>query len=859
MTDVPSTAKTLADVLIGIPKAGRKTLLTALNGLDDARFPDSLRLCVLDAERLDAPAQIALLDELAAAGPADLIFALNKADRIVDLRTAIAQTQALLRERGFSRPVLYPVCAAAAKLLTLPAGELTPKQLAAQEGYYERFAPGENSLSAFALTGEPPLSLGSREIKPLQRALAFANTGVPALAAAIAAMAQEPGGGREPGTGNREQGTGNREQGTGDDTSVSGAPDAPTAPDDTPVPDAPSAPSETALAVLLADAESADCAKLLALARSVKNDPETPDELREQALDRLHAAYLAREAEELERLTLQTDELDLSSLRSLADRITAGPYTVQNRSPYLARLNTRIDSLQAEELAELCAGVEEADSRSLNRIRKELERVDCAEHLKAEYFRRIDARQEALDVEALDRVTAGAENMTEKELQAVAITLEANNWNPKYVGQYRHKIELCREMGRYREVNAQLAELDDMERRELIQLRDKLEAAGLPPRFTVGALRRIDEKIFRLDMLRLLALNNDFNSLDFDAIDELRTEVGHSDACDRAKQHYLGHLMARERALILENCSARAALTRQLIARHKLRIDDFCFPNSQDYEKRLDEFWRGSGLEQPRDLPVFLFDNGSQFAISASRFYFKAGRHLDCVPVENVDHFQVMKQHMSLFLHIVGKDSSYRLTEARISRIGTERILEFLNDCVRQWAEPGPPEPLPANLRVRRPDPAEYTAPVPSEPLTPRVAWELFCEAYDAAGLREGNLIRMEESSMQRLPKLRLGLGLPENTPVIWYASASRLGPVKEGVAVGSGGIYSKEGKDPVRSVSTEEIADVRASGSRRMTVLTLDGQHLYFPVSDDMAPLIADYFRAIQLGQWLQSHGETP
>lgn len=965
MTDVPSAAKTLADVLVGIPNAGRKTLLAALNGLADARFPDNLRLCVLDAERMDAPAQIALLDELAADPLLDVIFALNKADRITGPRTVMTRTLALLRERGFQRPRLYPICARAAMLFGLSTEQIADEELMSELGsLYFRYSPGEQSLSAFAATREAAVCLGSREVTPEQLRLAVENTGVPALAAVLAAMGQT--------SENEEQGTEDRapaveesaEGGVPEDAPVTdetpaaeeaaedGVPEAAPAadetpaaeeaaedgvPEDAPVPDevaasdeaaedaapddapdadepaaseeaaedsvpdaAPDAdetaasdepaedgvpdaapvadeaaadepaedgvpvdapaPADVPLAVLLAEAEQADCAALLELAKRVKADPETPDELREQALDRLHAAYLARETEELERLTAPAEALDLPALRALADRIAAGPYTVVKRTPYLTGLNARIDRLQADELAALCAGTEEADARTLARLRDQLERVDCAEHLKSEHFRRIDARQEALDLEALERVTAGAETMSEKELRAVALTLEASNWNPKYVGLYRHKIELCREAALYREVHAQLAELEDMERRELIELRERIEAMGVPARFTVTALKRIDEKLFRQDMLRLMALRSDFNDLDFESIDELRTQAARFEACERARQHYLNHLLAREQALIIENTLARAELARQLLARHKLRADDFCFPSAPDYERRLAEFWQGSGLEQPRDIPVFLFDNGSQYALSGSRFYFKAGRHLDCVPVENVERVQVMRQHMALMLQIVGKDNSYRLTEARISRIGSDRTLEFLNDCFKSWAEPGPAGPLPANLRVRRLDPAEYTAPVETEPLSPRIAWELFCRAYDEAGLRDGNLIRPEDkSALERLPKLRLSLGLPENTPVIWYASASWLGSVKEGVALGTRGLYSKEGKNPVQTVPTEEIASVRAAGSRRMSVTLLSGETLSLPISDEMTPLISDYLHALQLSGWLRNLEERP
>lgn len=839
MTNFPSVEKSV----LGIPGAGRRSLLEALGR--NPRLPAGIFLCVLDAERMDAPAQLALLDELAAEPARETVFALNKADRISNLSEAVAHVCALLEARGIASPSIYPTCAAAARLFSRSADELSERELAAREAFYERFAPGENCLSAFAVTAEPALTPGGRELDPARLREALHNTGVPALAETLKGLSGE-------------------EKALLIEAPSDPAPDLPSAfylsgdfaetVSDRP----PEKKSEDSLAALLERADSASCAELLNLARAA-GAADAPEQAREQALDRLHAAYNARQIEELDAMTRNAEDLELDTLRALADRINAGPYTVQTRTPYVARLNLRIDGLQTVALDELCAGVEEADPRTLARIREALERTDCAEVLKTAYFRRIDGRQQKLDIEALDRVTAGAETMTEKELRAVAVTLEAKNWNPRYVNAYRHRIDLCREALLYRQVQQELTDLNDMERREVLDLQERIEGKALPPLYTAAARRQIGEKLFRMDMLRLMALQNEFDRLDFDGIDELRAQVARGDFCERAKGYYLNRLLARENALILENTSARAELSRQLISRHKLRISDFTFASpGRDYQTKLDDFWIGTGLEQPRDIPVFLFDNGSRYALTATRFYFKAGRHLEYVPIESIDHFQIMKQHLSFVLQIVGTDNSYRLTEARISRGGAERTLDFLNDCIRRWASPGPAGRLAAKLRVRPLDAADYTAPVEPETLRPQIAWELFSEAYQAAGLREGYLIRPgDEDDMQRVRKLRENFGLPENAPLVWYGPASRFGPVKEGVAFGAQGIYQKEGKDPVRTVPLAEICTVCPADGKRMLVTTLQNETVTLSVPDQMIPLIADYVRAIQLGDYLRTQEE--
>ena len=955
MLDAPSTAKTLDELTVGIPGAGRRTLLAALP--TNLRLPASLRLCVLDASRMDSPAQIALLDTLAKEQDHRILFVLNKADLIGGPRTTVTRTLALLRERGFARPELYLTCAEAARLFRLPteALPLTDAERKALGDYYFRYGPGENNLSAFAVTDAKAYRLGSREVTSEQLCIAVGNTGVTALETRLRSLAlpKEPAAPPEAATVGGDAhigpppddttapekppllaGEGDRRPAAvegsvpttdtpvGADAHIGPPPDDTTAPEkppllagegdrrpaavegsvpttdtqaappaeaaqtvDVPAPEAappedllledmeaalnrlleepegtPQHESGAFLSTLHEQAVGADCAKLLALAMEVQAE-KLPAEDKEQVLNALHEAYKSRERTELQSLTLEADSLELPALMELRDRINAGPYTVQTRTPYAELLTHRIDELQSAALNELCAGVEEADGLTLAKLRAAVDAMDCAEVLKTESYRRMDERQDQLDRETLDRVTAGAENMTEPELRALAVTLEANNWSPKYVTAYRQRVEILREAAVVRELRRELADLNDMERREVLELREQIQEKALPPRFTAAPLTQIDERLYRMDMLRLLALNNDFDQLGFEDLDNLRASVSRLEVCEQAKKTYLHRLLEREEALILEQTEARAQLTRQLIGQCKLRMGDFSIASaSTEFADQVQAFWGGSGLEQPRDLPVFLLDNASDYAFTGKRFYYKVGRDLAFLPLEEIERFQIMRQRLALNLQIVRKDNSYLLTEARIGRGNAERTLDFLNECLRRWFEPGMDGARPVNpIRTRRFELSEFTQPTQTRLPDAETALNIFRSSYTGAKLREGNLIRAgEEGWEQRLRRLLLNFELPENTPVVWFCSASLLGSVKEGVAFGPKAIYYKQNKQPTRILHLGEIWQITRSGSKQVTVTTIHNQSCKLDISGDMAPLLADYVRTIQLGAYLRSTGEA-
>ena len=945
-----------------------------------------------------------------------MLFVLNKVDLRCGPRTTVSQALVMLREQGFVQPEIYPVSAEAARLFSLEEGELTPADQSALRDFYTRFAPGDNSLSAYARTGENTRRFEGWEVGPERLRLALQNTGLPLLTARLRALAQDRASQMEPDPAASVQGrrapeenapaesvpgeqppaettaarqalaeatpadlasdgleppedpadledlnallgadpsetdpsadpsetnssadpaetdlsaapsAANRpaeansnpaadpsaaapseeadpnpnapseeddeldfsdiaaifgevlpeefapgpgakpdRQGDSDpETTLDGSrgnPDAESAPEEAPAQNPAQTPAASRFGELLALGAQADCAGLLDLARQVQNSDATQEE-KEGALEALHAAYKAREVEELQNLTRDLDSLDLTALQNLVDRINGGAYTVQVRTPYLEQVAQRMDQIHVQQLETLCAKVEEADSRTLARIRTEVERRDCAEVLKTECYRRIEQRQDALDLEDLERITRGAETMSEKELRALAVTLEANNWSPKYVTAYRHRISLLREVALVRELQNQMEELNLMERREVLTVLERAQGLNLPARLLAGPLAQARERLFRLDMLRLLALNNDFDLLNFEDIDNLRAQVARTDVCEAARRTYLGRLLERENNLILENTSARADLTRQLMGQHKMRQGDFALSTSTpDFQDQVARLWGGTGLEQPRDLPVFIFYNASTYAFSGQRFWYKTGRDLAFLPLAEIDHFQVMKQRLTLNLQIVRKDNTYLLTEARISRGGAQRTLDFLNDCVRRWEEAGLAETYPVTpIRTRRFEASDYAAPVEPVIPTPEMALELFKTQYAEAKLREGNLIREgEESWENRTRRLRQNFGLSERTPLIWYESASILGTVKEGLALGPGGLYQKEGKQPTLAIPLEEIYAVKAAGSKRATVFNLQNQSWTLPISDSMVPLIGDYVRTIQLGDLLRQLREEP
>ena len=886
--------------------AGKAALLEVLP--ENLSFPENLCLILVDAERPDDPAQVNLLSEATAHARENgqyPVFVLTRAEKAPALRAVMARLTGRLHDLGWFRPEVFPVCAEAARLFLLPTKgrEFSEREQAELTDFYLRFGPAENCLAGSALTQDLTCRVGNREVSPLQLRLALENTGVPALISRLEELSET---GCPAGTAPAAAAPQPAEIPVQAESVL-----PPAEPEAGPVPETPAPASEPvdqaawmerieaaapesiedldaavrtlpvdeetsaalraavnrrrwtlqceAMDRLVSGYETMDCSQLLTLAQTVR-DSDYPDAIREKTLSLLHDQFQSRELTELRELTLDCEGMELPELTELKEQIEQGPYTAQSKAPYLELINHQMDSLHIQAMEAACAGLEEADADALAGMRAFVDGYDCADVLKSDLYRRMELRGDELDRQALEALTEGAELKSPAELEELERILSEGSWNPKLINRFRYRVSLCRESAIAAQLREELSDLDSMDRRSVLALRDSITERGLPERIRAVPMKRLDERIYRLDTLRLLTMENDFDSLGFDGIDGLRTRVSREDVCDRSKVEYLEKLTQREHAKIYENAASHSALAQQIAAQFKLRLADFDFSlNAENYDGKLKKFWGGTGLEQPRDIPAFLLDNASTLAFSGQRFWYKTNRGLAFLPLEEIERFQSMKQMLSVTLQIVRKDSTYLLTDAKLFRANSNAVLDFLNECLRRWPEQSLPDHISMHpIRTPGFDAGKLTQPIPAGELTENGVLEILRARCAAEKLKDGNLAAVDPEAWQaKTRKLLQTVGLPETTKLAWFDTSGILGSIKEAIAIGPAGIYVFNGKQAVRTVPMDEIYSLARSGKRAvLTTLQNQTENLDLPL--DMVAPLSDYIRGIQLCRFENSRARS-
>ena len=617
---------------------------------------------------------------------------------------------------------------------------------------------------------------------------------------------------------------------------------------------------EGELAALTADSDKLDCVGLLALAQQVR-DSEYPEVLRERTLEALRKRFDEHEQEELGGLTAEMEALDISGLQEKIDQINAGPYTDQSKAPFLAKLNSRIDELHVQALSELCAGLEEADRETVAGLRSSVSQRDCAEVLKSEFFRRIEARQDELDVGDLETLTANLENRSPKELLALSEKLAGEGFNPKFINRFRLKTAVAREAAFCRQIDAELAGLDRMDRLAVTDEQASLSKRELPARVTLLAERELAERLYRVDLLGLLdSQASNFDTLNFEQLDEIRAAVARMDICERSKEDYLARLNQREAAAIMENTTTRVGLVEQVAAQFKVKRKDLILAaDDEEYWSRLRKYWEGTGMEQPRDIPVFILDNASDLAFSGNRFWFRDGKKLDHRQIKDMERFDCMKHTFVVDIQVFQKDGTCTLTDSKLYKLGHEKLIGFLNECLRRWDEPNLEESYPMRI-IHTPgfDRRTLEAPIPSRPLNADDAKELFVREYMARDKKSGTLCTNDEAWNAKQQKLAQGFELDAAPELVWFNTSGLLGSMKEGVAVGPRGLIIRAGKQPAQIIPASQIWKIEKTGNKKILLTTTGGLTQTVELPGDMAPMLLNYFRTLQLAEYFEAEEQA-
>lgn len=243
----------------------------------------------------------------------------------------------------------------------------------------------------------------------------------------------------------------------------------------------------------------------------------------------------------LHKLTDGLESFGKEKLIGLTEILSGDDFPKHMTYGILKKVNTAIENYEINEAAKAFEGVEFADAEQLKEMKELIEEKFFSDEILAPYIVKVEQREKDLINEELAEMCADIDNMSQEQLDELKenITNSDKGFDEALVGKYLDKItqrgcELT---------NSELAELCkyifSMEQAELDELKVKLADEKYDKEFTAVYYRKIDEREQELTLVELDKLCENIGDMDIPALEDLKGKILDEEKYDSLCDKYI--------------------------------------------------------------------------------------------------------------------------------------------------------------------------------------------------------------------------------------------------------------------------------------------------------------------------------
>lgn len=546
----------------------------------------------------------------------------------------------------------------------------------------------------------------------------------------------------------------------------------------------------------------------------------------------LTAEYISRvnrqcdilETRELQKLCSDIEQRSIPQLEELERLIKDGKYQDKFANQYFSMIYSRIEFLHVKNLEKYCMAISGADRDNLNDIKKKVEGEECRQELKDRFYELIDQRNESLDYEELCQLTEHIEEKPLDELEKLYKQLQAGSYNEKFIKLFLIRVRIALEQAQQKHINDLIGTLQSMSREQIIEIESEINKCGYADRITALAKDKITERIYILDMYELISMENNFDRLSLDDIEQLRNRIRQKNVCERSRNTYLKKLKERENIIAYQLVSQLASYAKQTLYQYGLsgiKIKIACF--DPDYMQYLQKHFDDGGVRDYSNIPVLFMPECSAFAITKTEIYYRVNSEYNRVKIADIRSFSVEKKLFGELLAITFANGNMITLSGGINKKNSQAVVGFLTNLVQNIN----------NTALL----AKY------QPYTDHVV-ELKEEAFEGrylpAGITEQYIENIFLSKLYaiilktQIPSIKYaamdnwsaietkvcsGFGIAKDSHIVMYYDRTLFNSAKEGIAVGTGHLHFKTGTQKLISIPFSDIYEV--NGNKNQLIVT--------------------------------------
>lgn len=229
----------------------------------------------------------------------------------------------------------------------------------------------------------------------------------------------------------------------------------------------------------------------------------------------------------LEKLTGGYESMNREQLGELIEKLNGDEFPKHMTYGVIKKVTDALNNFDAREAAKAFENVDFATAAQLEAMKEIIAEERFGSDILAQYIPRVEQREKDLINEELDDMCAGADNMSQEELEKLKKDILASDkgFDERLVEKYLDRIaqRVCELK------NSELAELCkyifSMEQEELDKLKVTLADEKYDKEFTAVYYRKIEEREQELTLLELDKLCEKAAELDIPELDELKGKI----------------------------------------------------------------------------------------------------------------------------------------------------------------------------------------------------------------------------------------------------------------------------------------------------------------------------------------------
>ena len=571
---------------------------------------------------------------------------------------------------------------------------------------------------------------------------------------------------------------------------------------------------------------------------------------------KINKQYDLVEEKELRSICEGIEEKKIVELIAMENLIRSREYQDKFTSKYYHMIQSRIEFLHVKNLETYCEGLFSKDRESLNDVRRKVEHESCKNELKKQFYDLINQREEELDYQDLCIMTENIANQSLEELSELYTKLDSGLYNEKFIKAFLVTTRTALEQAQLNNVEQMLSDLRNMNKEQVLDISRQIEKCGYADRVVSLAREKIVERCYVLDMFELMALGNDFDRLSLSEVRSLKNSLNHKNVCERSKATYVKKLLERERAISKGSVSQLANYIQRQVMELGLGTEGIKIPTVEKdfdlYVEMLSKVLGASELREAENIPILIIPQFASLAMNKKYLYYESKSKCTKIDLNEIRAFSTEKKLLSEHLMLTLRNGTVLTVSGTFNKKLLKQLATLLTEVVQNCNNSTLLSSYTScKISVSPLQPIDFELRSLPHKVTEEYITSLFIKKLDKVQL-QGSSVKWitNEKWMNTESKFREEFGIKSDLKLIWCYDRTLFNTAKEGIAIGSEGVYIKNNNQPLALIRYDDIYQVKMEGNQ-LVVGTVKNERYFAEFGAksayEIVNLIDEYIKGIQ------------